>query len=463
MGTRTDWSSTTIPEDPGLPGVPGLFGEEARAQVAGFLDARGWMMRDARAVQALYRPGRSCVVRYRVLADTPRLEPRVLTVCAETREHVQEPPPAPADFAERYGLEEPVEVCHPYQIYVFPYDPALRGLPDAAWAPAVRDAMNRLGNGTIAVTTQPLRYRPRRRAVFRYLAAQRGGEPRLRPFFGKVLRGSRARASLGVAATAPRSLRTPGRTRFRRPHIRLALPVGEIVRGALLFPPLLGRSLRELLIAGGTLPAPERVAKVMDDLARLGRDLAPAQAIERWRPSEGAEETARLLRILVPGLDAELRAVVDAVRQGEANDPIPPRLVHGDLYEDQVFVAEHFSLGLLDLDDLGPGDPALDAANFCAHLVALALSAPAAADRLLAYRSLIRETFAATLGVPPSSLAWRESLAMLLLASGPFRVLDPGWPQQTAVRVQIAARLLADRWSGRQAPLRERDDRAAIS
>jgi hypothetical protein len=449
MGTRTEPSSTTMPEDPDLPGVPGLFGEEGPAQVAGFLDARGWMMRDARAVQALYRPGRSCVVRYQVLADSPRLEPRVLTVCVETRVHVEEPPPAPSGFAERYGLEEPVEARPPYQVYVFPYDPVLGGLPDAAWAPAVRDAMNRLENGTIAVSTQPLRYRPRRRAVFRYLAAQRGGEARVRPFFGKVLRGSRARASLGVAASAPRNLRGPRRSRFRRPPVRLAFPVGEIVRGTLLFPPLPGRSLRELLIAGGTLPAPERVGRVLDDLARLGSDLVPAQALERWRPSEGAEETARLLRVLVPRLDAQVGAVVDAVREGEANDPIPPRLVHGDLYEDQVFVAENFSLGLLDLDDLGPGDPALDAANFCAHLVALALSAPAAADRLLAYRSLIRETFAARLGVPPSSLAWRESLAMLLLASGPFRVLDPGWPQQTAVRVEIAASLLADRWSGK--------------
>jgi hypothetical protein len=89
------------------------------------------------------------------------------------------------------------------------------------------------------------------------------------------------------------------------------------------------------------------------------------------------------------------------------------------------------------------GDPAADAANFLAHLLALALSVPPARDRLLAYRALARTTFMERLGLGPRDLAWREALAMLQLATGPFRVLDPSWPVEVRRRVRLAVRLMA--------------------
>ncbi|HEX5949189.1 MAG TPA: hypothetical protein VFZ45_06460, partial [Actinomycetota bacterium] len=86
--------------------------------------------------------------------------------------------------------------------------------------------------------------------------------------------------------------------------------------------------------------------------------------------------------------------------------------------------------------------PAMDAANFCAHLLVLARAVPAAAGRLAAYRELVREAFLLRLGIPSTELAWREALAALLLASGPFRVLDPRWPAEVTRRIQLAVRLL---------------------
>jgi aminoglycoside phosphotransferase (APT) family kinase protein len=140
---------------------------------------------------------------------------------------------------------------------------------------------------------------------------------------------------------------------------------------------------------------------------------------------------------------ADAWRIVDAATSArEAEEEPVIRPVHGDLYEAQVFVARDFSLGLIDLDDLGPGDPAGDAANFCAHLIALALSVPAAAPRLLAYRELVRDAFLTRLGIAPAALAWREAVAMLLLATGPFRVLDPRWPREVGRRVRLAVRLL---------------------
>ena len=62
-------------------------------------------------------------------------------------------------------------------------------------------------------------------------------------------------------------------------------------------------------------------------------------------------------------------------------------VVHGDLYENQVLF-DGATLGLIDLDDLGPGDPLLDAANFCAHLLLLGTSRPA--PTVLRFRDELR-------------------------------------------------------------------------
>lgn len=429
-----------IPPDPALPGARGLFLEGGVHTVAAFLEARGWSVAEARPVQALYRPGRSCVVRYRVVAATARGEPRVVSVCAESRAPVEEPPSPGPDLEERSGLSEPVGFVGPSLVWAFPYDPSLPGLADAAWGPAVRGALARHGEAAVAVGVEALRYRPRRRAVFRYVVMGRHRGARSRKvMFGKVLRPSRAHRTLQVA----RALSEGGRRGLgrRRPLLRLAVPEARLSGDTLVFSPMGGRSLRDLLLAGGPLPSPERVARLPDDLARLLRRHALPVA-DRAGPVDLARRVGDLLTRLVPEASPEVRSVVEAVEEGIGREDVAASPVHGDLYEAQVFVDRGSSLGLIDLDDLGPGDPALDAANFLAHLLALALSVPRAGDRLVAYRSLVREAFLARLDIPPRSLAWREALAMLLLATGPFRVLDPHWPREVGRRVRVAVRLL---------------------
>jgi aminoglycoside phosphotransferase (APT) family kinase protein len=118
------------------------------------------------------------------------------------------------------------------------------------------------------------------------------------------------------------------------------------------------------------------------------------------------------------------------------------RTIHGDLYEAQIFVDERHRLGLIDLEDAGPGDPLLDAANFLSHLATLSVSDPRAQGRPLAYRALLRRAMLDALGGSEAELAWRESLSMLLLATGPFRVQSPDWPRKVAARVDAAARIL---------------------
>lgn len=413
-----------IPSDPGLPGARGLLTGEGREAISGFLGERGWSAEEVRAAQAVYRPGRSAVVRYRVVASD-REGRRTFDLCAETRARPRAAGPFPEDAPERIGLPEPVGPAGRYLVWAFPYDPSLSDLVDVAWGPEVAGRF-----GASAVSVQPLRYRPRRRAVFRYRVLRRDRRGRRwETAFGKVLPSSkaeRARRTVGTVVEGPETL-------------RLSMPAGVLGHHAFVFEPARGRSLRDLLVAGGALPSPRRVAALPEAVAAAGTGFPE---VARPSPTESAHASAAVLRRLVPDSAGEVDRVVEAVAEGAARPaPVAPA-VHGDLYEAQVFVDGDYTLGLIDLDDLGPGDPAMDAANLCAHLLVLALAVPPAAGRLAAYRELVREAFLLSLGIPSSDLAWREALAALLLASGPFRVLDHRWPAEVGRRIRLAVRLL---------------------
>jgi hypothetical protein len=412
-----------IPSDPGLPGARGLLGAGGRAAVAGFLEERAWLADELKPVQVLYRPGRSCLVRFRALAEDGRGARKVFTLCAETRHRDRALPDAPDGAEEVAGLPDPVGEREGYRMWAFPYDPSLPGLTRAARGDQVREGLEALGPRPSAVHAEALRYRPRRRAVFRYRALHRGRG--WHHAFGKVMPPGDVDRAVRLARTVRRSRRLP-----------MALPAGTVGHDTVLFEEMPGRSLREVLTGGGSLPRPERVAALLDDVPRAigSADLPPAPD-----PATRAGSTAALIERLVPEAGASARRVADAV--ADRVRPLPNRVVHGDLYEAQVMVTEDFSLGLVDLDDVSVGDPAVDAGSFSAHLVALALSGPAARPRVLAYRTLVREAFMDRLGLESEQLALREGLRMLLLAPGPFRTLHPSWPAEVRHRVDLALRL----------------------
>jgi Phosphotransferase enzyme family len=391
--------------------------------VAGFLEERAWRAEEVRPVQVLYRPARSCLVRFRALAEDGRGARRVFTLCAETRFRDRALPDAPDGAEEAAGLRDPVGERDGYRVWTFPYDPSLPGLTRAARGEHVRDGLGALGPRPAAVHAEALRYRPRRRAVFRYRALHRGRG--WRHAYGKVMPPGHVDRALRLARTARRSHR-----------LTMALPAGTVGDDTVLFAEMPGRSLREVLTRGGSLPRPERVAALLDELpgAVGSADLSPAPD-----PTARARSTAALIERLVPEAGPAASRVAEAVM--DRIRPLPARVVHGDLYEAQVLVKEDFSLGLVDLDDVSVGDPAVDAGSFSAHLVALAMSVPSARGRLLAYRSLVREAFRDRLGLVSEQLALREALRMLLLAPGPFRTLHPTWPAEVRHRVDLALRL----------------------
>ena len=208
------------PADRELPGAADLLGDAGAARVAQFLEDRGLEPhRVVEAAQAHYRPGRSLAVCFRTAAvDRASGRPVCPTVTVECR------------------------AGEPDTIWVFPDDPALPGLTAGTDRRLVR---RRLRPRPATVTVEPLRYRPRRRAVLRYRLLDDGGAPIGSGLFGKVVTPARGRRMLALAG-ALRELDSS-----RPAGLRLALPAGRIGPGALLLPCLAGTPLRDLLLAEG--------------------------------------------------------------------------------------------------------------------------------------------------------------------------------------------------------------------
>jgi hypothetical protein len=406
--------SPSLPVDRDLPGAADLLGGAGAARVARFLDQRGLEPHRVEPAQAHYRPGRWLAVCFRTAAvERSSGRPVCPTVTVECRAGEQQ------------------------AVWVFPEDPALPGLAAAADAGLVRQ---RLRPRPAVVEVEPLRYRPRRRAVFRYRLREEAGAPnRGRVLFGKVLTPARGRRLLDLADV----LRPTG--------LRLALPAGRIAPGALALPCLPGRTLRDLLLTGQAVPSPERVVRLSEELHRhaspvlasgaLGDRTALRRRIDPGTALCAAQVAARLL----PDQGCAAGRVAEAVvRWAEESEPLEERVVHGDLYENQVIV-DRETLGLLDLDDLGRGDPLLDAANFTAHLLVLGASGPSAAATILRYREELGAAFCRRFDADPAALDWREAYCLLRLATGPFRVLHPEWPRRIADRLALATEALSVR------------------
>jgi phosphotransferase family enzyme len=390
-----------LPPDPGLPEAGDLLDGAGRALVADFLRASGWVPGAIRPTQVYYRPARSLTVRFDVEARRGDGWPESLMVTGEWR------------------------AGDPARVFLFPDDPSLPGLAGAFFAPDAASSPHAPSRDPVRHGIEVLRYRPRRRAVLRDRAPAGG------PLYTKVLAATRARRALRAA----RALRPDA-----CPELHLALPTAGPAPGALRLPPLGGRGLRDLMMAGASLPTPARLAGLSDQLVAMTQRAgapplpdSPAKA-----KVEIASEAAALAGRLLPDLIPQLDKLAGIVTHGIDRGPGDRRPVHGDLYEAQILVAGDGRLGLLDLDDLGMGDPLLDAATFSAHLVALALGHPSTGSQILTYRQELRRAFLENLDAAETDLRWREAYAMLLLASTPFRSLHSDWPAKLTARVEAA-------------------------
>jgi aminoglycoside phosphotransferase len=219
---------------------------------------------------------------------------------------------------------------------------------------------------------------PRLRALARILADKRATLVSHRPTkravlhvrgaYLKIVRDSRHAAAVAAAQLAP--------TLAHGGFIVPSLLRSETKRGCgiLEFSEIPGHPLR--LNLGSTTSS--LLVKIGRALRTL-HEARPATPI----PHHGGQDEARNLSQWIdrlgyfdPEFASKLRAASQRVLEALGAAPDYSATLHKDFHDKQLIVAAGGAVGLVDMDTLASGDPALDLGNFIAHLDLHALQAP---------------------------------------------------------------------------------------
>jgi aminoglycoside phosphotransferase len=382
-----------------------LLGPDAEGLLATVAEVAGGTLVSWRPRQVSHQPSRSTVVQYRSGMAWGDGKTSSETFVAATGDRVPEEGAAIFDDGSTRVA-----------VWRWPQDPYLPGLSDALDPGKVGSLLDDLGidGGTVRLHTRA--YRPGRRAVVE--ATGRRGR-----LFLKVVRPERVEALHERHRSLAQVLPVPGSLGWSDGGVLVltALP-GETLRAAL-------RSSRH------PAPSPEEIVTLLD---RLPDELA--EEPPRRDLLSSARHHAEIIAATVPSAAERLEAVLGALSRGEDDDPGPVTAAHGDLYEAQLLVDRGRITGLLDIDTAGAGLRVDDLANFCAHLSVLAQMS----DR----PRHVKRFGAALLAQaedrhPRAVLRRRVAAAVIGLATGPFRVMETNWANNTNRRLDLAAEWLA--------------------
>lgn len=392
-----------ILDDAAVPGGT-LLGGAAMALLGAAVGAAGGDLRTATPRHASYQPGRSLTVRYD--ATVRWADGRVATEWLVAKAGASLPA----------GALVLADGRHDVAVWRFPYDPRLPGLAACLDPDRVRGLLANLGARVPSAVPRLCSYRPGRRAVVEVSA------PGARLFL-KVVRPEAAEA-------------------LHRRHVHLAghTPVPRSLGwsselGLVALEAMGGRNLRVALEHEHAMPDGAALLDVLDGLPDVG-DLAG------FGPDWQSRRFAAQIAAVAPELAERVRELADeleyAQAEAKASEPVIP--VHGDFHEAQLQVDGSRISGVLDLDTYGLGRRVDDLGTMIGHLSTLAIDSPRqrAIER---YAERLLDGFDRT--VDPVVLRWAVAAVVLGLATGPFRVQEPGWRSATARRVHLAERWLA--------------------
>lgn len=395
-----------------LPATAHLTGPDAIDVLAPAVEAAGGELVWCRANHVQYRPQSDLVVQYRCGVRTAH-GTSVDTVLAATT--VSGPPAGTVPIEATPPTGDPLTVG----VWRWPFDPVLVDLSTAVTPTLVAELLDGLAGRRPELDV--VAYRPTERAVVRVRSDGR-------ELYLKVLP-----AGAGAAvADRQRRLRDAG------------LPVPEVLAwsdGWVAMEALHGTTLRERVKAAiSPWPRPDRFRDLLAALADV--DLPGAPPV-RSRILDAPAHAAMLATVLPAAADrlesisARLTAAADLVA---GCDDRPPSTVHGDLHEAQIVVDDDTIVGLLDIDDVGPGDPLADVATLLGHLEFRALVAGTGGATIAGFATALRDRLVA--GHDPRALDLHEAAVLVGLATGPFRIQQEGWESTSLAVLDRADELL---------------------
>ena len=400
-------------DDPVLPAAAHLTSAAAADAIGAAVALTGAELTVCRPRHVQYRPGSDLIVRYDATIRRDGREHHDTLIAATA---AAGPPPGSVPVEATTDAGDHLIVG----VWRWPYDPVLPAL-ERAVTPGRAEAL--LGDVVAGpVTLEVVAYRPTERAVIRVTDA-----------VGRV-RYVKVTAPGTTAALVDR-------------HVRLGaagVPVPEVLaadaeQGWLAMAELPGPTLRERLKAGTPpWPAPEAFLDALDRIRSVGL----TGAAPRRPRALDADGHARMLATVMPAERGRLGELID--RFGPLAEAALARsgpTVHGDLHEGQLVVDGDRIVGVLDIDDVGPGDPFDDVATVIGHLRYRAGAATDGSGAVIdAYADDLWRGFADR--TDPAVLDAVTAAVLVGLATGPFRIQQDDWATVVGRRLDLAERLL---------------------
>jgi aminoglycoside phosphotransferase len=379
-----------------LPAVATLLGPAPERALDAAVAERGGRVESARPRFVNYRPGRRIAVRYRAEVSWPGGRTSTRTLVA------------------RASAAQPEPVA-----WLWPDDPRLPGARPATDADFVRSLIepDEVPPGPLELSYRS--YWPGRRAVLQATDRRRGD----RVLFVKVVRPGEVARLHGLHT-----------------GLRADLPVARCLGwseelGILVLEALPGRTISSCLADAAATPPPP--GELLGILHQLGERSDLADGTPRRTTGAKIASHARLLRHLLPD---EADALARFVTLYGDERPQPVATVHGDFHEEQVLTRDGHVSGLLDVDDVGPGQLVDDLALLVGRVRARARFGKRGRERAHAYERELLAAFGAV--VDPHELRRRAAGALLGRATAPFRVQSPGWRETARERIRVAQREL---------------------
>ena len=413
-----------VPSDDALPSMSVLLGPGAGEVLAAAVADKGGRIESTRPRFVNYLPGRRIAVRYSARIAWPGGHTSDTTLVATERPNG---PPSGSIPVEVAGTT--------VGVWRWPNDPRLPGLRSAIDRTYVRGLLEEMG---VAAGELKLNYRaywPGRRAVIQAVIPSR--KLSFDPAAGRIGRAA-AEKLLFIKVVRPREVED-----LHRLHERLAatLPTPRAVGwskqdGLLVLEALPGQTISGCL--SGDAPAPEP-AELLELLRRLGEYDVDGEP--RRTTAGKIANHVRLLSSVLPDQAERLERFAELY--GEQRDQ-PLTTVHGDFHEEQVLVQGGRVSGLLDVDDVGPGQLVDDLALMVGRVRTRAHFAKRGRERAAEYEQRLLETFGTA--VDPDELRHRAAGALLGRATAPFRSQMRGWRAEARERIQMAESWL-ERWA----------------
>lgn len=405
--------------DPALPAAEHLVGPAAIDVLRLPVEAAGGHLVDVRPVHVQFRPGSDVVVRYSARVSWVAQPPVRETLVASSTVHGVHPGTVLVTADTSDG---PIDIG----VWRWPFDPVLAGLDGVVSARSVGEL---LGLDPHLVDIDVVAYRPTERAVVKVSSATgAGGEPTVQAFIKvvapSVVAGIAERHRILLAAGVP------------APSVTLM----DEQRGLLVLEPLRGPTLRDLIKGRpGTWPNCEEFDRLAAGFAAVELVAPPV----RSKLADGAMH-ARMLAEVLPSQQLVLTELAE--RFEAAVVPDADVIVHGDLHEAQLTVADGRIVGVLDIDDVGPGAAVDDRANLIARFLYRVENNEPGASAIAEYADTIRS--ASLRHFDRDDLDLHTAACLVGLATGPFRLQSSGWRQTVTQLVDRAHRLTMRELSG---------------